>query len=191
MHKFILLACAMLILSTESALACMCFGTPSVAEARRNASAVFVGKVVSSEYQKGAKYPGGKDAGEELTMRFRVERWWKGNLMPEVILFTEQYRGPDLSISVVNCAYQFEVGKRYIVYAGVLDGKLRAIYCSRTSEVEKAREDLRLLGRGRVPRGRGGAFHGRRSLTMACTRPRIAWPSSARPESLFSWMRGG
>lgn len=156
MHKFILLASAMLIFSAESALACMCGGTPSVAEARRNASAVFLGKVVSSEYQKGAKYPNGKDAGEELTMRFRVERWWKGNPTSEVVLFTEQYQAPDLSISISTCASQFEVGKRYIVYAGILDGKLRAVYCSRTSEVEKAAEDLRLLGRGRRPRSKAG-----------------------------------
>ncbi|HEV2802590.1 MAG TPA: hypothetical protein VGW12_19110 [Pyrinomonadaceae bacterium] len=155
MYKLTLLAFVGLLLCAESALACMCGDTPSVAKARRDAHLVFSGKALSSEYQESAKYPNGKDAGEELTMRFRVERWWKGNLTPEVVLFTERYRMPDLSISVVNCAYQFEVGKRYIVYA-VLDGKLRAAYCSRTSAVEEAREDLRLLGQGRKPRRAAG-----------------------------------
>ena len=155
MHRFILPAFVMLLLGSEPAVACMCFGKPSVTEARRNARAVFLGTVVSSEYREGAKYPDGKDAGEELTMRFSVERWWKGNLTPEVVLFTEQYRAPDLSVSVVNCAYQFEVGKRYLVYA-VLDGKLRAAYCSRTSEAEKAGEDLRVLGKGKRPRSTAG-----------------------------------
>ncbi len=154
MRRFILLAFIMLVLRTEPALACICSGKPRVAEALRHASAVFLGKVVSSEYQKGAKYPDGRDAGEELTMRFRVERWWRGGLTPEVVLFTEQYLAPNFTISVSTCAYQFEVGKRYIVYAGhpFSDGKLRAVSCSRTSEVEKAGEELRALGKWRKPR---------------------------------------
>jgi hypothetical protein len=156
MSKFTLLAFVMLLFSAQSALACMCGGTPGVAEARRNAGVVFLGEAVASEYQKGAKHPDGKDAGEELTVRFRVERWWKGNPAAETVLFTEQYRAPDLSTSIVICAYQFEVGKRYIVYASLLDGKLRANYCSRTSEVKQAAEDLRLLGRGKRPGRAGG-----------------------------------
>ena len=172
MHKLTLLVFVMLLLSAESASACMCGDTPSVAEARRNATVVFLGKVVSSEYQKGAKYPDGHDAGEELTMRFRVERWWKGNLTPEVVLFTEQYQAPDLSISVSTCAYQFKVGRRYIVYAGMIDGRLRAVYCSRTSEAEKAGEDLRLLGRGRKPRGTSGRVPQKAKPNNSFTRTR-------------------
>ena len=158
MHKFILPAFALLIFSCEPALGCMCGDKPTVAEARRAARIVFLGKVIASEYELVAANRNAKEAREELTARFRVERVWKGNLEREVVLFTEQYQAPDFSISVVNCAYQFIVGKRYVIYAGFSssDQKPRALYCSRTSEVEKAREDLRLLGRGKKPRKAAG-----------------------------------
>lgn len=154
MHKFILPIFVLILLCAESVSACMCGGTPSVAEARRNALAVFSGKVIAAGYQKGAVHPDGKPAGEELTVRFQVERWWKGNLAREVVLFTEQYRAPDFSISVSTCAYQFEVGKRYIVYANFFFGRLRAAYCSRTAEIERAGEDLKVLGRSKRPRSK-------------------------------------
>jgi hypothetical protein len=135
----------------------MCGNIPSVGEARRTAHIVFLGKVVASEFEQGAASRNEKGA-QELAARFRVERVWKGNLAREVVLFTEQYQSPDFSISVVICAPQFTVGKRYVIYAGFSssDQKPRALYCSRTSEVEKAREDLRLLGRGKKPRKAAG-----------------------------------
>jgi hypothetical protein len=130
---------------------------PTVAEARHAARIVFLGEVIALEYEPVAPTQSGK-AREELTARFHVERVWKGNLAREVVLFTEQYQAPDFSISVVICAYQFTVGKRYVVFAGVssADQKPRALYCSRTAEVEKAREDLRALGRGKKPRKAAG-----------------------------------
>lgn len=150
----------MLILCVGPALACMCGETPSVVEAKQNAHTIFIGRVVSSEYQKAAILPNGKDPGKELSMRFKVERWWKGEVPAQLDLFTEQFLQPDLSIGISLCAFQFEEGKRYIVYAGyagyagfpIQDGRLRANYCSRTSEVEKASEDLKKLGKGKKPK---------------------------------------
>jgi hypothetical protein len=130
----------------------MCGDKPSVGEARRNASIVFLGEVTGSEFElEPAK---NAEGARELAARFRVERVWKGNLTRAVVLFTEQYQASDFSLSVVICAPQFTVGKRYMIYASLSssDQKPRALYCSRTSEVAKASEDLKILGRGRKPR---------------------------------------
>ncbi len=157
----------LILLGAGSCFACMCGETPTVAESRDNALMVFSGRVVESEYRDGAIFPDGKRAGAELTARFTIDRWWKGSPIPEIFLFTEQYQAADHSISVSTCAYRFEVGKRYLVYAGFFFGRLRAIYCSRTSEIEKASEDLKLLGKGRTP-GKHGALLNPRRPTNRC-----------------------
>ena len=152
-QKFIILTSLLLVFNVGSVLACTCGYTPSVAQAKREADIVFLGEAADSKYQKGAVFPNGKDAGEELTIRFEVERWWKGGNAADVVLFTEQYQSADYSISVSTCAFQFDVGERYVVYARrAEDGKLRATYCSRTSKAEKAKEDLKQLGKGRNPK---------------------------------------
>jgi hypothetical protein len=142
----------LVMLAAASSFACMCGDTrQTVAEARDNALMVFSGAVSDDEYRDGATFPDGRPAGAELVARFKIDRWWKGPAIPEVFLFTEQYQAPDHSISVSTCAYEFEVGKRYLVYAGYFLGRLRASYCSRTSVIENATEDLKVLGKGKPP----------------------------------------
>ena len=143
-----LFGAALILFGAGSSFACTCGDTPpSVAEARDNALAVFSGKVVDTEYRDGAVFLDGTRAGAELTVRFKIERWWKGDPIPEVFLFTEQYAS-DSSMIVSDCAARFEIGKRYLVYASFFFGRLRATYCSRTSEIGRASEDLKLLGKG-------------------------------------------
>jgi len=141
-------AVVLLILAATSSFACMCGDTPTVGDARNNALMVFSGTLVDTEYRDGAFFADGKPAGAELVAHFEVDRWWKGSPLPEIFLFTEQYQAVDHSISVSDCAFRFDVGKRYLVYAGFFFGRLRAIYCSRTAEIAKAAEDLKLLGNG-------------------------------------------
>jgi hypothetical protein len=158
--KYVFFAVVLVLLAATSCIACMCGDTrPSVAEARDNALMVFSGRVVDDEYRDGASFPDGKPAGAELVARFKIDRWWKGDHLPEIFLFTEQFVAADHSISVSDCAYRFEVGKRYLVYAGFFLGRLRAIYCSRTAEIAKATEDLKILGNGTPPARRRRASH--------------------------------
>jgi hypothetical protein len=112
---------------------------------------VFSGRVVDDEYRDGALFADTFPAGAELVAHFKIDRWWKGERLPEIFLFTEQFLAADHSISVSDCAYRFEVGKRYLVYAGFFFGRLRVIYCSRTSEIAKAFDDMKALGNGRPP----------------------------------------
>ena len=170
--KHSVLGFVLVLLSATTSIACMCGDTPTVTDARDSALMVFSGKVVDAEYRDGAYFPNGKSAGSELTAHFRVDRWWKGEPLPDIFLFTEQYQAADYSISVSTCAYQFEVGKRYLVYAGFFLGRLRAIYCSRTSVIEKATEDLEVLGKGRPPVIRSKTSFKRR-------RPTTRWTGAA------------
>lgn len=154
MHKLFFLALALLLFSGKSVLACMCGNTPSVWEARDDAQVVFLGKAISSEYQKGSVSQNGTVLGEELAVRFKVERWWKGKASDEVVIFADQYRAPDQSISISTCGMEYKIGKDYLIYAveysfdGKFDGKLRAAYCSRSAEREDAKKDLKKLGKG-------------------------------------------
>jgi len=150
--KTYLRSLVLVMLGATSSFACTCGDAVlTVAEARDNALMVFSGSVVHDEYRNGATFPDGRPAGAELVARFKIDRWWKGPALPQLFLFTEQYLAADHSINVSTCAYRFEVGQRYLVYAGFFLGRLRAIYCSRTSLIEKATEDLKLLGNGAPP----------------------------------------
>ena len=159
-QKFLLLFLFGLFFNVEYISACTCADTPSVAQARRDASFVFLGKIVDTKYQKSKANPKGQEPDEELTMQFEVERWWKGERTSEITLFVGIYQSPNLSVSVDSCAFQFEKGKRYIVYAKDIykDGKVRAMYCSRTAEAKEAMEDLRLLGTGKKPKTKAATF---------------------------------
>ena len=131
----------------------------TVEQARDNALAVFSGRVISSEYRDTpVVFQDGKPQ-KELTVRFKVERWWKGYDVTEVFLFTEQYQAVDFSISVSDCAIQFEAGKRYLVYANFFFDRLRASYCSRTAVLERAKEDLKILNRLESKTEKAGPFY--------------------------------
>lgn len=152
-QKLLFLIFLALVFNVGSVIACTCGKIPSVTQAKREADVVFLGEAVSSEYKKDTAFPDRKDADEELTIRFEVERWWKGKNTASVVLYTEQYQSADFSISVSTCAFTFDLGKHYVVYARrAEDGKLRATYCSRTSEVQNAEEDLKQLGKGIKPK---------------------------------------
>ena len=150
MHK--LFFCLLIVLSAEmSVFACMCSGdTPSVREALNKAKVVFLGKAVSSEYHKGAVFPNGNNAGEELAILFKVQDWWKGEAAEQIAIFTEQYRAPDQTISISTCGMEYIIGKVYLVYAVEypVEGKLRTALCSRTTKLENAKKDLQKLGKG-------------------------------------------
>ena len=114
-------------LSANVALGCMC-RTPQFQESRATAAAVFTGRVVRNG----------------PLVRFRVERVYKGRVRA--------------SIEVANpvgtdCAYEFELGHDYLVYANAAGSQLVTGICMRNQPIENA-ADLVLLGRGRRPNGR-------------------------------------
>jgi hypothetical protein len=99
-----------LLLSATKVLACNCVfsSDESVSDAVRYATdkstMVFAGKVVGFEYRKGIpnqhmesrrKDSGEKIEYETLVVKFRVERWWKGEATTEVVLATYKTKKSD------------------------------------------------------------------------------------------------
>jgi hypothetical protein len=105
----------------------------SFQSAYQESKAVFIGEVVSEEKN-----------GDIRTFKFEIEKYWKGTDAKNVeILVYETAR------------YQawFKTGEKYLIYAATdEDGKLRVGRCSRSRDVENAKEDLQQLGKGKTPR---------------------------------------
>ncbi len=101
--------------------------------AYQQSNAVFVGTVVSEEKN-----------GDTKTFKFKIEKYWKGA------------KKKNIEINVYETArYQafFKKGERYLIYATAdEDGKLRVSRCSRSRDMDNADEDLRQLGKGKIPR---------------------------------------
>jgi hypothetical protein len=124
----LLLTFAALLLSSENAFACTC-GYPqidteenfrtAVATAVSGADAIFSGKVVEMD---------------SLTVKFKLERVWKGNFKDadELTMLTGTVMTDDGRYKSTSCDYDFAVGKKYLVFARDSNDKLTASKCSWT-----------------------------------------------------------
>ena len=103
----------------------------SVEEALKRSDAIFIGEVMKVN-----------DGGSVQEARLRVEQSWKGIETKEVtVLATHTAESP-----------YYQVGKRYLVFASLQNGKLITGSCSRTKRIEYAEEDIRQLGEGKKPK---------------------------------------
>lgn len=179
--KSILMAlAAFLIFGAAPVFACMCpYAAGPVADQVRGtlqtSSAVFTGKVIGFEYQKGILYrwegftpplPDDSQDRETKLIRFEVDRWWKMPLSNEILIITDQTRlanPPEIlppgnivllpkSETVFSCAGTFMKGESYLVYSTGTANQLQYRICSRTTSLNKAADDLTVLGKGNKPR---------------------------------------
>lgn len=106
---------------------------PTFTEAYKESKAIFAGKVLSVRTE-----------GDEKIFTFRVEKYWKERSGKTVeVRYYETMR------------YQawLEVGKRYLVYArGNDNGTLSDGRCSLTKNYSDAKDDLKRLGKAKIPR---------------------------------------
>ena len=140
---FVLIA-AFLMLSAPESFACSC-GTISptasleqrVTEAREQAKAVFSAEVLEIE-----PLPGGR----VVNVKLKIDKIWKRDLPGTVTIWTRSGRGG-------HCGFPFSVGGSYLVYAhgGDENDFLATDICSRTRSIERAEEDLKILGEGKSP----------------------------------------
>jgi hypothetical protein len=142
----------MLVLEVTPGLAKECWARRSVSEELKHSTVVFSGKAVAEEYRPiVTPQPGWPEGGEILVIKFSVERWWKGSGEEEVFLHTGVSRWPGGYRRIVGEDFKFKVGEQYLVYAfGDVDN-LTTTGCERTTKFEKAAEDLKALGEGRLP----------------------------------------
>ena len=145
-YIFIGVIAGMAFLATAgSALACSCVvPDPSrsmksyVLDAKSNATAIFVGTVVSVRYSEE------KMNGTPIKRfaKFKVERSWKGPT-------TEFIEIESANICCI-CGIDFEAGQKWIVYSNSTGpDSLNASSCSRTSSVKDKSDDEKYLGKAR------------------------------------------
>ena len=154
MRKQIVFVLAVLLVGLQCNVsgASRCFQPRSVSDELKNSTAVFSGMAIAEEYRPvDIKRDGMLEGGEALVIRFAVERWWKGSGDAEVVLDTSVIRHPGGITSFMDEDFTFRVGEKYLVYAFTSNGNLRTNGCRRTKKLEKAEEDLRDLGEGKLP----------------------------------------
>ena len=112
----------------SSTIRCL-IGPKSIKSVLKKSTAVFSGEVL--ETKSGINF---------LEARFRVERSWKGVEADEVLVITDgSAESP-----------HYRVGEKYLVFAGLREGKFFTGLCSRTQKLEYAQRDLQQLGAGQV-----------------------------------------
>ena len=151
--KPVLFAPIFLLLNLSAAIGCQCVGEITVPQALDKAKVVFSGTAVAEVIIKPQNSIYGLPAAEiELVMiKFKVNRWWKGEPSDEILLFTGSLRKAD-GITIHSTGdYRFKIGEPYLVYASEYAGQLVTNHCLRTKALATAEEDLTELGEGRIP----------------------------------------
>jgi hypothetical protein len=121
--------------------ACDCAETPTVDEAMDGAEVVFTGKVLEVKEEMKLNGSGMK------SVLFVVKNSWKGVTQSQVNIATG-FGGGD-------CGCEFQVGQEYLVYSAkspFFDNHLTTSICSRTDEINTAKEDIVFLEKGKVPK---------------------------------------
>ena len=131
---------SLLFINTPLVNACSCIVPDSQLDLLEISDAVFLGRVLDIDR---------KFEGYGYSVKFEVEKYWKGIFENNVIIGTG-FGGGD-------CGYRFENGEDYLVYA-YGDNTLSTNSCSRTKLLASAQDDLRELGEGNLPTNSGSNY---------------------------------
>lgn len=154
MKKIILLSLSLFVLLLPARInvfACDCPGR-TLAEALEKSTVVFSGKAIALEYQK-ITDAADKDFGlEVLTVRLKVDKWWKGSGDSEVVLKTSTVKNlREGWTRNSSCDFSFKAEEDYLIYAEFYKGWLGTSACSRTRVLAEAVKDVKELGEGFLP----------------------------------------
>ena len=144
MRRFVLMlfaASALSLAAARPALGCACsvpFVPPTPEQARAalvkdftEALAVFTGEVVEID---------------PLTVKFKVDQLWKGNLGDEVVMPTGAMKLDNGMYSISSCDYTFTRGEKYLVFAyGDTAEEMQARACTRTKPLGRAGAEVEEL----------------------------------------------
>ncbi len=129
------------------AYACSCAGTSTVEGQFAESDAVFSGEMVRG----GVEDPLPKDGTMVGGIEFRVDKAWKGVSGESAVVFGQDtmYYGEleeGKPYTSSSCAYPFQKGERYLVYASRYEDGFWVEGCGGTTSLADAGEDLRALG---------------------------------------------
>ena len=125
MKKYIyipLFLAVLMVASAERSYACSCVFSPEplkkqVQGAFSSSDAVFSGEVIEIKASPTNEY--------DVLVKLKINYVWKGESTREITIKTAK--------DSAMCGYNFEVGKKYLVYAYGLKDALSTSNCSRTS----------------------------------------------------------
>lgn len=105
--------------------ACRCLPPGEPKYEIEHSAAVFSGKVIGMK-----KIPGML---QQVT--FKVFKTWKGPKKKQIVVTT--------TTDPAGCGFEFEKGKKYLVYASAEVKRLQVSLCSRTLPLEMADDDIK------------------------------------------------
>jgi|GEM_PF-1201903 len=139
---------ATLLLMPKPAEACSCMMPPGPAEEMERQEVVFSGEVTEIAEPEVIE-----SSGDPVTITFDIDTVWKGEIGAQAEVQT--------AYSSATCGYYFELGQSYLVYGSTNeDGQTWVNLCSRTATLDRATEDLSILGEGVRPGDDGGETEG-------------------------------
>lgn len=140
MKTLLLIVVVALLLGSDAVYACSCGKIGSPMEELKKHRAVFIGEVISIRQPMMKKLRNSKgrfyERGPVVEVKFRVEKAWKG---VEGETFVVQTNFPDGA----SCGWDFKERQSYLVYA--YGSQLTVSYCSRTTPLNSAQEDIKVL----------------------------------------------
>lgn len=138
---FTLMSLMFLFVSANDLFACSCVASPNsvkqqVKDSYKNSAAIFSGEIVSITPK------------DEWTVniKIKVTKFWKGSALSNEIIITT-------SKESAMCGYNFEVGKKYLVYATGTKENLSTTNCSRTA-IFGDKQEIKFLDRLKKTKGK-------------------------------------
>lgn len=121
--------------------ACSCAQPLAVQDELSRSETVFTGRVLEVKEERTKRYLSN-------AVLFETSQIWKGGSESQIIIHTGSSGG--------DCGFHFVKGEDYLVYAkpSSMYGdkeQLVTIICDRTNELAEAKEDLAILGEGKLP----------------------------------------
>jgi len=121
--------------------ACSCASPQSVETELENKTAVFSGKVI--KIQEKSTFSFSQSSADPVSVLFEVKSIWKGVNQSQVIVST--------AMSSASCGFEFVEGNDYLVYAYGEGDQLGTGLCERTTLLQNANKDLKVLGVSNAP----------------------------------------
>jgi hypothetical protein len=132
----ILCALLLLSLSASEAFGCVC-------ELEPNTTPEKIGAARLSAFEKATVVFSGEVVAKDLiTVKFKVDKIWKGEESKEITMLTGTKDNGDGTITPSTCDYWFEKGKQYLIYAYGPVAELKTHKCSRTMLLKDAETEM-------------------------------------------------
>jgi hypothetical protein len=125
----LLLAGGLVFVVPGRAMACSCVSPPPFEKAVKQADAVFVGEVASSNPVDGRQRFTGITSDGLVSYSFAVEEVVAGDVGSGIDVISHS--------SSATCGFPFKEGNRYLVFADEGDGRLETNLCSRTEQINE------------------------------------------------------